>query len=63
MRRPPTSRGMPALGIAESLRPGAHGRHLLDRVEDRLRPTEQLRPITSAPHASSARATSAGVAP
>ena len=34
MLRPPTSRGIPALGCAESL--ARERRHLLDRVEDRL---------------------------
>jgi hypothetical protein len=62
MRRPPTSRGMPALGIAESLR-DVTGAICSTASRIVCGPTEQLSPITSAPHASSARATSAGVAP
>ncbi len=60
--RPPTSRGMPALGCALSLR----------RVTCTIRstpsrmpcgPTEQFRPMTSAPRPSSQLATSSGEAP
>ena len=62
MLRPPTSRGMPAFGCAESLRDVAR---VMCSTASRIvcGPTEQLRPMTSAPHPSSARATSSGVAP
>ena len=60
--RPETSRGMPAFGCALSLRfVTAAMRSIASRIA--CGPTEQLRPMTSAPHSSSVRATSSGVAP
>ena len=62
MLRPPTSRGIPALGCALSFRRvtatirSMHSRMICG-------PTEQFSPMTSAPQWSSARATSSAVAP
>ena len=62
MLRPPTSRGMPAFGWALSLRRVSGAiRSMASRIV--CGPTEQLRPMTSAPQASRARAMSSGVAP
>ncbi len=59
MLRPPTSRGMPALGCARASprrgRPSARSRR-----GSSAGPTEQLSPMMSAPKRSSARATSCG---
>ena len=62
MLRPPTSRGIPAFGCAESLRRVAGTiRSIASRIV--CGPTEQLSPMTSAPNRSSARATSCGGTP
>ena len=54
MLRPSTSRGLPALGCADS-RTRRHRRHPLDRLEHRRRPDAQLTPMTSRRAASSSR--------
>ena len=62
MLRPPMSRGMPAFGCALSfLRVSGAIFSMASRMI--CGPTEQFRPMTSAPHASSERAMSSGVAP
>src|ERR1700757_2360151 len=62
MLRPPTSRGMPAFGWALSFR-RVRGAILSMHSRIVCGPTEQLSPMTSAPHPSSACPTTSGVAP
>ena len=63
MLRPSTSRGLPALGCADSCEPG-HGFHALDRVEHRrrIRRRSSRRP-TDAPRASSSGVKRSGGVP
>ena len=62
MERPPTSRGIPALGCALSLR---RVTGVMRSIASRMiwGPTEQLSPMTSTPNASRRAATSSGDAP
>ena len=62
IERPPTSRGMPAFGCADSLRVVTVAmRSIASRIV--CGPTEQFSPITSTPQRSSTRAMSSGLAP